>query len=304
MYDVTKRKKKYKIDTRSIAEAVFRRRVFLRRRSHENQLRNYYLGYYRSLPKNSEEAFSRIIQFISGLKYYSASQFTNPSKCPISISTEKVQKVSRGVNLVGHNRLLFDMYEEYKNETLGFQKFINLIEKKGIGLVDKIEFKEIETSTSEYKVQTGAKLISTEKVNYLVLPVFSVNGNLLSPSQLSEGTFKTIALIFYLVTDKSSLLMIEEPEVCVHHGLLESIIELIKQYSREKQIIISTHSDSVLDDLYIENVFKVWMDVEDGIGVSKIEKSLDKDELSVLKHHLRNEGSLGELWKHGGLEDV
>ncbi len=52
-------------------------------------------------------------------------------------------------------------------------------------------------------------------------------------------------------------MILEEPEVCIHHGLLDSILDLILESSEKKQIIISTHSDFVLDKLDPENVFMV-----------------------------------------------
>jgi len=121
--------------------------------------------------------------------------------------------------------------------------------------------------------------------------------------QLSEGTFKTITLLFYLITERSSALLIEEPEVCVHHGLLVSIIELIKTYSRQKQIILSTHSDFILDQVEPRHVYRVKRDNEDGTKVTHIEKALSAGELKALKLYLETEGNLGEYWRHGSLEE-
>ena len=171
-------------------------------------------------------------------------------------------------------------------------------------MIDKIDFKEIETSSSSVSVLTGGTVRKREKINLMVVPGFTISESTLSPSQLSEGTFKTLALIFNLVTDKSSMLMIEEPEVCVHHGLLNSIIELINIYSKEKQIFISTHSDTVLDNVDIENVFSVKRDSSKGTIVKNISKILKNEEMKALKEYLQTEGSLGEYWKHGDLENV
>jgi len=99
-------------------------------------------------------------------------------------------------------------------------------------------------------------------------------------------------------------MIIEEPEVCVHTGLLNSIIELIKVYSKEKQIIISTHSDSVLDQLDLENVYTVRRTSDEGTVVKSLVKSLRGTDLLALKEYLETEGSLGEYWKHGDLESV
>lgn len=243
------------------------------------------------------EAIENVVNFIGRIKYYSASQFTNPSNCPLSFEVEG----RRGISITDHKKFLFDLYQQYKTNSDNYNEFLEIVGANGIGLIESLEFKEIETSSSSYSVMTGGKFTKSDKVNLLVVPIFNIAHSRLSPSQLSEGTFKTLALIFYLVTDKSTLLMIEEPEVCVHHGLLISIIELIKTYSFEKQIFISTHSDTVLDNLDIDNIFKIRRG-ENGTNISSVKKSMSRRDLEALKDYLRNEGSLGEYWKNGDLE--
>jgi len=245
----------------------------------------------------------KIIRYISRISYYSASQFTNPGSSPISFEVEGEDKRRIGISITGHKRFLFDLYQERRSKSKNYDQYAQLVGPDGINLVEAIDFNEIQTSSSNYSVMTGGKVLKKEKTNLLVVPSFKISGNVLSPSQLSEGTFKTLALIFYLVTDRSSILMIEEPEVCVHHGLLSSIIELISIYAKEKQIFISTHSDSVLDKVGIENVFQVRRSKERGTEVSNIHKRMKAQELNALKSYLLKEGSLGEYWKHGDLEN-
>tara|TARA_R100000152_G_C6736935_1_gene161014 strand:+ start:8 stop:763 length:756 start_codon:yes stop_codon:yes gene_type:complete len=248
-----------------------------------------------------------ISEYIANISYYSASQFTNPSNCPISfeVEAEGNSGLRRGISIrSSHKTFLYNMYSEFKENTEAYSEFFNIVGPSGIGLIDKIDFKEIETSSSSVSVLTGGTVRKREKINLMVVPGFTISESTLSPSQLSEGTFKTLALIFNLVTDKSSMLMIEEPEVCVHHGLLNSIIELINIYSKEKQIFISTHSDTVLDNVDIENVFSVKRDSSKGTIVKNISKILKNEEMKALKEYLQTEGSLGEYWKHGDLENV
>ncbi len=268
-------------------------------------IRQYLLN--RGFDEESLSAMLVVAEFLSGIAYYSASQFTNPSTCPISfeVESERSSGLRRGISIrSSHKEFLYDMYVEYKKKSDSFNEFISIIGPEGIGIIDNINFKEIKTSSSNVSVLTGGVIKKKEKINLLVVPGFHISGNTLSPSQLSEGTFKTLALIFYLMTDKSTMLMIEEPEVCVHHGLLNSIIELINIYSKEKQIFISTHSDTVLDSIDMENVFTVKRVNEKGTLVRSISKSIKKKEMTALKKYLASEGSLGEYWKHGDLENV
>lgn len=106
-----------------------------------------------------------------------------------------------------------------------------------------------------------------------------------------------------MITEDSTALLIEEPEVCVHQGLLSSILELIKSSSRHKQMIISTHSDYVLDHVSPDNVFRVTSDKTKGTVARHIRKTMTSKEYSALREYLDQEGNLGEYWREGGLGD-
>lgn len=247
----------------------------------------------------------KIHDFMHGISYYGASQFTNPASAPVSFEVEGDEARRIGISISGHKKFLFDLYQDFLGKTTSYQQYLSLAGPEGIGLVEALSFNEINTSSSSYTVKTGGGIVTKEKINKIIVPQFQVSGGVtLSPNQLSEGTFKTLALLYYLVTDKSSLLMIEEPEVCIHHGLLSSVIETIKSYSADRQTIISTHSDLVLDRIELGNVFSVRRDPELGTLVSSVGKSIKGARMKALKDYLHNEGNLGEYWRHGELEEA
>lgn len=236
-----------------------------------------------------------VADFLSSMSYYSASQFTNPSRCPVSFEIEE--------ELDGHAKFLLDLYTEFKSDSKVYQQFFEIVGPSGIGLVDRINFKEVRTSSIDYSVKSGGKVQQRKRDKVLVIPQFEIGKSELSPNQLSEGTFKTITLLFYIVTESSDILLIEEPEVCVHHGLLASIVELIKVYSIGKQIVISTHSDFILDQVEPDNVFRVTRASEDGTKVHHIPSAMSSKELRALRTYLGSEGNLGEYWRLGSLEE-
>jgi predicted ATPase len=134
----------------------------------------------------------------------------------------------------------------------------------------------------------------------MIIPTVHVGASQLSFNQLSEGTLRTLALLFYVVTDKSELLLLEEPEVCVHHGLLRSLIEIIKEYGRSKQIVFSTHSEAVLDSLKPEQVLLVDRKKNRGTTVAAISAWMSHSGYAALKNYLSTTGNLGEYWRHSG----
>ncbi|MHB8085755.1 MAG: AAA family ATPase [Dehalococcoidia bacterium] len=257
-----------------------------------------------NMPAPALEALTKIAQEMAEIRYYSASQFTNPAKCPVSFEIEKEARGTRGVGISsGHAKFLYDLYTTYeKDDKKSYNRFFETIGPKGIGLVTNISFKKMRTSSIDYSVRAGGKVIERNREKLLIIPQFQIGKSYLSPNQLSEGTFKTITLLFYLTTETSRILLIEEPEVCVHHGLLASIIELIKIYSASKQIVISTHSDFVLNEVKPENVFKVTNIPLEGTKVRQITQAMSAKELEALHEYLETEGSLGEYWRHGGIE--
>jgi len=50
--------------------------------------------------------------------------------------------------------------------------------------------------SSSYEVQSGGKIKTIERNKATYYSSFSVDGSQLSPNQLSEGTFKTLACFF------------------------------------------------------------------------------------------------------------
>jgi ABC-type lipoprotein export system ATPase subunit len=255
-------------------------------------------------PKWATSAVGEAVRFCEGIRYYGASQFTNPGACPVSFEIEKEGKRQRYFRLRGHAKILYQMYlaqKEDKRER--FDQFFSIVGPKGLKLIDGLTFREVTTSSIEHTVRVGGKVEVRRRYKLLIVPQFRIGKHRLSPNQLSEGTFKTLALLFHIITEDCTALLIEEPEVCIHHGLLSSILEVIKTHSRRKQIIISTHSDYVLDHVSPLNVFRVSYERHAGTVANHINKTMTAKELSALKDYLEKEGNLGEYWREGGLGD-
>jgi|SRR5271157_3935605 len=262
----------------------------------------------RSMPTRSQKWIWRAMRsvggYCAGIRYYGASQFTNPGTCPASFEIEREGKRLVLTRLRGHVKILYNMYSANRDQSNSrYRQFIDIVGPKGLRLIDDLTFRQVPTSSVEYSVRVGGKVEVRKRHKLLVIPQFKVGKQTLSPNQLSEGTFKTLSLLFHVITEDSTALLIEEPEVCVHHGLLSSILELIKSSSRHKQMILSTHSDYVLDHVSPDNVFRVTFDKTKGTVARHIRKTMTSKEYSALREYLEQEGNLGEYWREGGLGD-
>lgn len=256
------------------------------------------------IPKWAIGLLGSVAQYCAGIRYYGASQFTNPGSCPVSFEIEQEGKRRRLFQLRGHARILYNMYSAQKTDpNHQYTQFMDIVGPRGLRLIDALTFREVPTSSIDYSVRVGGKVEVRRRHKLLIIPQFRLGRQKLSPNQLSEGTFKTLALLFHVMTEDSTTLLIEEPEVCVHHGLLSSILELVKSYSQHKQMILSTHSDYVLDQVSPENVYRVTFDKSSGTLARHIPKTMTAKEYSALREYLGQEGNLGEYWREGGLGD-
>ena len=263
----------------------------------------------RKVPRLSQliwKALDSIHDFRSRTVYYRASQFTNPSLCPSSFEIDEdgdlYAQGSSESRSQEHLQFIHQLYRMYKDQRDLYSSYMSFVNERGVGLIGKIHWKETKLSTKAYEVRAGGRVIAKTRDRLLIVPTVQIGESQLSFAQLSEGTFRTLAVLFYVVTDKSRLLLIEEPEVCVHHGLLASVLDIVREYSAEKQILFSTHSETVLDKLDPEQV-RLVSRLKSGTHVNSISKKMSARRFDALKTYLKTEGSLGEYWRLSGFDE-
>lgn len=265
-----------------------------------------YLSARKAFTQKQFSSIKAVVEYVRSINYYSATQFSNPQKCPTSVEMEERESKSsfRGFRINdSHGKYVLDVIKLQKENESKYSRYLNLIGPNGINLIDDLVFEELEFSSEEVSVKTGGTITKEKRKKIIVVPKITLGKKTLSFNQLSEGTFKTIALLFYAIQNENSLLLIEEPEVCVHHGLLKSVIEVIKNESNKKQILMSTHSDYVLDQLEPDNLVMVTRTNEKGTLARRVTKALSKNGYNALHQYLSEIGNLGEFWKEGGFDE-
>jgi predicted ATPase len=113
--------------------------------------------------------------------------------------------------------------------------------------------------------------------------------------RMSDGTIRWLALLAILLNpDPPPLVVIEEPELGLHPDMIHELGELLVDASTRMQIIITTHSDRLIEE-FTERPEAVLV-CEKETGASTFRR-LDALQLSSwLKEY-----SLGQLWTKGQL---
>ena len=120
------------------------------------------------------------------------------------------------------------------------------------------------------------------------------NGDVTVPAtRLSDGTIRYLSLLAILCDpDPPPLVCIEEPELGLHPDILPGLAELLYEASERCQLIVTTHSEVLVDALTEQPECVVVCEKEDG------QTKLKRLNQSDLEHWLE-EYRLGELWSSG-----
>lgn len=126
--------------------------------------------------------------------------------------------------------------------------------------------------------------------------VFFREGRFKVPAtRLSDGTLRYLCLLAILChPSPPPLVCIEEPELGLHPDVLPTVAELMKEASERCQLIVTTHSD-VLVDAMTDQTESVLVAEKSDEGTTLTR--LDAEKLRPWLEKYR----LGELWNRGGI---
>jgi predicted ATPase len=124
--------------------------------------------------------------------------------------------------------------------------------------------------------------------------VFFTEGDFVVPAtRLSDGTLRYLCLLAILCDpEPPPLICIEEPELGLHPDILPKVADLLRIASERTQIIITTHSDILVDAMTATPEMVVVCSKQQGQTVME---RLNPDALKVWLEKYR----LGQLWTKG-----
>ena len=114
-------------------------------------------------------------------------------------------------------------------------------------------------------------------------------------TRLSDGTLRYLCLLSVLLSPQPPpLVVIEEPEIGLHPDLLPTLSDLLRLASKRTQLVVTTHSDVLVDALTDEPESVVICEKHDGQTEMR---RLERNDLAKWLENYR----LGELWTSGEL---
>ena len=126
------------------------------------------------------------------------------------------------------------------------------------------------------------------------IQLFLQEGDVVIPAtRLSDGTLRYLCLLSILCHPQPPpLICIEEPELGLHPDILPTVSKLLLEASERSQLIVTTHSDMLVDALTNDWWSIVVCEKHDGQTVMR---RLDEEKMAAWLDEYR----LGELWSSG-----
>lgn len=146
---------------------------------------------------------------------------------------------------------------------------------------------------------------TTEMTGYEVVISFIKNGFIIPMELAAAGMFEALYLLTTIIYHRNKILLLDEPATNIHPGLQKKMMELLGDYSIEKnknQVIMITHSPYLIKGEEKENIWNFSQTNSEGTVVERILEALkgvDSHLRSQILKNLRNSDIRSILFARG-----
>ena len=170
---------------------------------------------------------------------------------------------------------------------------------------------------AEVRINPDFRIEYNDFNNEIVLTNFSFQFKVFDTWQsfnfLSDGTKR----LFYIISEIAGLnfkyesaipdstnfdiIFLEEPELGIHPHQLHQLMQFIKEQSKEKQIILTTHSPQVIDVLESNELDRIIICNYDYTNGTQLNHLTD-EQIKKAKKYMTSEAFLSDYWRFSDLE--
>lgn len=207
-----------------------------------------------------------------------------------------------------------DSEKQEINEEFIIEQLSTIYEIKEI-LKQYSPIEDIKISDEDLYIHTNEKTNMVTVSNLFLL--FKVSDQWLPFSSLSDGTKR----LFYIIAeiafsgrfrffDKgfgingrelNRIILLEEPELGIHPHQLDKLMDFLREQSKHKQIIITTHSPQVLDILKKDELDRIIIAKMGDNGTEL--RHLKEEEISKARNYMEKVGFLSDYWRLSDLDE-
>jgi ABC-type branched-subunit amino acid transport system ATPase component len=233
-----------------------------------------------------------VLSYLNRVRYYAIAESPDPRRFLENQSI--IQQESYKEWLARYNETgipgdsvpmrILHMFLESKNGQ--FKELSSLLGNNGLGIIDKIE-------VNLARLASRANEPSSEQVRLFYYLQFrpaessSDSRGLFDYSDLSLGTRRVVSILVSMIFDGSTVMLLEHPEDGIHTGLVRKLTSLLSTNADPTQVIMASHSSTVLNTLKPSDIRLVVM--HDG---QTIVRPLREKEINIAAKYIAEDGNL------------
>ena len=125
----------------------------------------------------------------------------------------------------------------------------------------------------------------------LLLKVCETYSSLPLPASfVADGTINVLALVTALYFQKKPCVIIEEPDRNIHPFLISKVVDMLKDGSANRQVVVTTHNPQLVKNADLDSIILMARDSE---GFSTASRPAEKEEV---KTFLKNDLGIEDLY--------
>lgn len=239
------------------------------------------------------QSIKDVHDFLSGIRYYALDDLRSRTFY-IRRDQYTAWLQGEGDTLSGGDAVIYRLVRLHEEKKEIFDEIVEILGNKELNIIKNIKIEitnpflgnKKRSNSNQSEHAASSELSSFYTVQFFVPGAESA---VVSYQNLSFGTRRILQLIVALLYDRSTVMLVEQPEDGIHPGLLGKLMRVIHGYAPPTQFFMTSHSPSVVNSAPASDL-RIVMNVK---GQTKC-RSLTSAELEDAKKFINEEGQLAE----------
>jgi predicted ATPase len=201
-------------------------------------------------------------------------------------------------NKIVNDLILFNSFNwlEGQINNLDFPKEIIDVLKKYSPIENvRVEFPQREDEIKWYKDEATVSNL---------MYGFKIHDEWFKWNELSDGSRRIVWIILNVLLAGNETILIEEPELGIHPHQLFELMQFIKEQSKSKQFIITTHSPEVLNIISTDELDRIKIAKYDAAKKTTVIHAIPEKTQIDIQEYAATQGFLSDYWLHLDLENT
>jgi predicted ATPase len=154
---------------------------------------------------------------------------------------------------------------------------------------EELSYKQINSDFTRLFPTVETLRLRTTSGTEKALGIRLTDGKIVGADFMSEGMLYYLAYATLPYLQPTAVILVEEPETGLHPARIHDVVKVLREVSKTTQVLVTTHSPLVVNELQPEEVTVLTRDLERGTQARRMIDTPNFEQRSKVY-------ALGELW--------